>query len=185
MSGRNLALNWATPGQLRGPHVCLIQTNLTFCIPYKKPLVLNEGAFRNVSYTGGKWVAALEAVKIKCFQNSSSYTSMAQFWGPFRTSHNTASWKSQAAHHQEPLQKVRSNHKCLCPAALELVPSSENPKKNQTTAFFAPKLLQIVPCGPPKSALKLEIHQLWRCSDRKCLQALRVRESIAKPWDLP
>ena len=85
-------LDWATPGRLWE------KSNIsTACVCSNEcdQFVLNKGVFADVSYTGWKSVATLEAFKMLARLRPSPTTSMVQFWGPFTTSHNTARQRRQ------------------------------------------------------------------------------------------
>ena len=85
-------LDWATPGRLW--ETSNISTACV-CSNECDQFVLNKGVFADVSYTGWKSVATLEAFKMLSRLRPSPTTSMAQFWGPFITSHNTARQRRQ------------------------------------------------------------------------------------------
>ena len=100
MSGRNPALtDWATPGRLwEKSNISTVCGGSNEPQPFTKGIyqfVLNNGVFADVSYTGWKSVATLEAFKMLARLRPPPTTSMAQFWGPFTTSHNTARQRRQ------------------------------------------------------------------------------------------
>lgn len=179
MSGRNPALtDWATPGRLwEKSNISTVCGGSNEPQPFTKGIyqfVLNNGVFADVSYTGWKSVATLEAFKMLARLRPPPTTSMAQFWGLYHLSQHcptTPTTLQVGKVKQLIIKNLSRRWDQITNASAQLLLSSFLPqkirrKKNNKKKQEFTKIVSWIE-GVPNT------------------KAFRVRESVAKLWDLP